>query len=210
MGCFGKGCFILLCLFLFLLIAGAVGIYYGMKTSSAVIHAAAWAQNAHVLATEPSPVPQFETTEDNIQATVRKWKTFETASRENQTAEVALTADDLNNLIARNGRARGKVFVSMENNRMHVQTSVPLSAYVGREGYYLNGDIAVQSDGARSLDQPPLNNITVNGRPLPSDLLGWKYRSRPLGGYVAEFRQSNAINSFEIRDGKLILNARGR
>ncbi len=206
MGCLGKGCLILSGLILFLLIAGAVGIYYGFKTHSAVVHGLAWAQNAHVLSAEPSPVPQFETTEENMQAAARKWNDFETASRTHEPARVELTADDLNNLIARNRHARGKAFVSIENNRLHVQTSVPLGEYIGRNGYYMNGDIVVQTDGPRSLDHPPFNSITVNGRPLPPDLLGWKYRSRPLSDYVAEYQGNVNANTFEIRDGKLILN----
>src|SRR5207245_10565157 len=39
-----------------------------------------------------------------------------------QPAHIELTADDLNNLIAENRRARGKAFVAIEGNRLHIQT----------------------------------------------------------------------------------------
>ncbi len=205
MGCLGKGCLILSLFILFLLIMGGVGIYYALKTHSAVARGLVWAQQNHLLATEPSPVPQFETTEEHIEVSSRKWGDFERASSNEEPAHVELTADDLNNLIAKNRHARGKAFVSIENNRLHVQTSVPVGELIGRNGYYLNGDIAVQTNGPRSLNYPPLDSITINGQPLPHDLPGWKFRSRPLSDYLAEFRGNVNANTFEIRDGKVIL-----
>ncbi|PZR72932.1 MAG: hypothetical protein DLM52_11965 [Chthoniobacterales bacterium] len=205
MGCFGKGCLILSLLILFLLIMGAVGIYSAFRTHSAVVHGVVWAQQNHLLATEPSPVPQFETTPEHIKVSERKWHDFESASRNDESAHVELTADDLNNLIAQNRHIRGKVFTSIESNRLHVQTSVPIGELIGRNGYYLNGDIVVQTDGPRSLDNAPLNSVTINGQPLPRDLPGWKFKSRPVSDYFAEFRGDVDANTFEIRDGKIIL-----
>jgi hypothetical protein len=205
MGCLGKGCLILALLILFLLVAGAIGIYYGMKRHSALAHAIVWAQSAHLLAQEPAPVPQFETTQENMQAAARKWHDFERAARRNEPAQVALTADDLNNLIARNPQVRGKVFVSVEDNRLHAQASVAMRDYIGYDGYYLNGEIIVQTDGPRALTRPPLTTITVNGRQLPSDLLGWKYRARPLSNYAEQYKAYLHVSTFEVRDGKLLL-----
>jgi hypothetical protein len=149
MGCVGKGCLILACFIVFLIIAGAIGLYFGMRTHSAVLHSFYWAKKMHVLAQEPSPVPQFETTDENITAAERKWKDFE--NTRDQPAYIELTADDLNNLIAKNRHARGKAFVAIEGNRLRIQTSVPLGEYVGRGRYYLNGDIVIVSDGPQSL-----------------------------------------------------------
>ena len=55
MGCVGKGCLILACFIVFLIIAGAIGLYFGMRTHSAVLHSFYWAKKMHVLAQEPSP-----------------------------------------------------------------------------------------------------------------------------------------------------------
>src|SRR2546421_11727784 len=99
MGCFGKGCLILSIFILFLVVAGAIGLYFGLKKNSAFLHGIYWAEKAHMLATEPSPVPQFETNEENMNASERKWRDFERASHEDQPTRVELTADDLNNLI---------------------------------------------------------------------------------------------------------------
>jgi hypothetical protein len=207
MGCLGKGCLILSIFVLFLIVAGAIGMYFGLKKNSAILRGLYWAQGTKMLASEASPVPQFEATEENIGASERKWNDFERASRTGQPAHVELTADDLNNLIAKNHHLRGKVFVALENNRMHVQASIPLKEFLRRDGYYLNGDVLVQTDGPSSLDHPPLSSITINGRTLPPDLLNWKFRSRSLSDYAR--RHKNQVNSFEIRDGKVIIDKSG-
>jgi hypothetical protein len=207
MGCVGKGCLILACFIVFLIIAGAIGWYFGTRTYSALLHGFSWANKTHMLAQEPSPVPHFETTGENMAAAERKWKDFDNAR--DRPAHIELTADDLNNLIARNRHARGKAFVAIEGNRLRIQASVPLGEFVGRGRYYLNGDIVVESDGPQSLENPRLRSITINNEPLPSDVLDWKYRARPLRDYLREFRNTYGSGSMEIRDGKLIIDRRG-
>src|SRR5439155_17312769 len=128
-GCVGKGCLILCCLLLFLMVAGAVGIYLGMKKHSAVVHAAVWARKTPLLADEPAPVPQFETTEENIAVTKQKWSKFRNStpnnvSAKNQTTpdvprytragQVELTADELNKLIAANRHISMIAFISIK------------------------------------------------------------------------------------------------
>jgi hypothetical protein len=207
MGCFSKGCLILSIFVLFLIVAGAIGMYFGLKKNSAILRGFYWAQSTNMLASEASPVPQFETTEENIAASERKWKDFERASHAGQPAHVELTSNDLNNFIAKNRHLRGKVFVAVENKRMHVQASIPLKEYLRRDGYYINGDVVIQTDGSSSLDHPPLSSITVNGRALPNDLLNWKLHSRSLSDYAR--RHKDQVDTFEIRDGKVILDKSG-
>src|SRR5436305_15121165 len=150
MGCVGKGCLILACFIVFLIIAGAIGVYFGTRTYSALLHGFSWANKTHVLAQEPSPVPQFETSDENMAAAERKWKDFK--NTRDQPAHIELTADDLNNLIAENRHARGKAFVAIEGNRLRIQTSVPMNGFVGPGRYYWNGDMVVESDGRQSLE----------------------------------------------------------
>ncbi len=103
---------------------------------------------------------------------------------------------------------RGKVFVSIDGNQLRLQASVPFGEILGRPGYYFNGDITIEFKGAESLDNPQLNRIVVNGEQVPSDLLNWKYRSRRLREYLADYRNSYDIGTIEVRDGKLILQSR--
>jgi hypothetical protein len=103
---------------------------------------------------------------------------------------------------------RWKAFVSMEENRLRLQMSVPLGEFFGWSRYYFNGDITIQTNGAVSLEHPQLNTILVNNEPVPKNLLSWKYRSKQLRDYLAEYREGYDVRTIEIRDGKLILRSR--
>ena len=138
MGCVGKGCLILACFIVFLIIAGAIGLYFGTQTYSALLHGLSWANKTHVLAQEPSPVPQFETTDENVAAAERKWKDFKDAR--GQPAHVELTADDLNNLIAENRHARGKAFVARDqcepaDGRLHSLADMTFRSHAFNPGH---------------------------------------------------------------------------
>jgi hypothetical protein len=202
-GCLAKGCVILCCFILFLIVAAAVGLYFGLKNHSALLHTATWMSKTHLVAAEPSPVPQFQTTEENIAAAQRKWDNFEATAENGEPAYIELTADDLNNLIAGNRHVRGKAFVTIRGNRLQLQVSLPLSALLARSGYYLNGDIVVQTNGAQSLRQARLNSIVVNGQPVPSEALDWKYKAQPLRKHLQQY--TAGYGTIEIRDGKLII-----
>jgi len=218
LGCAGKGGLILACFMVVLMIAGTIR-YFGMRTHSAVV----WATKAHVLAQEPSPVPQFETTEQNINATRQKWKDFEKNTRNqpahiepsiepdaddltrNQPAFIELTAADLNNLIARIRHLRDKAFVTIEDNRLRIRMSVPVGEYVRDGNYYLNADIVITSEGRQSLDNLRVSGIIINNQSLPSDVLDWKYDGRPLRDYLGQHGAALRDDTIEIRDGKVII-----
>ncbi len=223
LGFVGKACLILACFIVFLMIAGTIDLYFGMRTHSAVVNSVVWAKKSHVLSQEPSPVPQFETTEQNINATRQKWKDFEKNTRNqpadmepsiepgaddltrNQPAFIELTADDLNNLIARIRHLRDKAFVTIEDNRLRIRMSVPVGEYVREGNYYLNADIVITSEGRQSLDNPRVSGIIINNQSLPSDVLDWKYDGRPLRDYLGQHGAALRDDTIEIRDGKVII-----
>jgi hypothetical protein len=203
MGCVGKACLILACFIVLLMIAGTIE-YFGMRPHSAVVNSVVWATKAHVLSQEPSPVPQFQTTEQNINQTRQKWKDFEKNTR-NQPAFIELTADDLNNLIARIRHLRDKAFVTIEDNRLRIRMSVPVGEYVRDGNYYLNADIVITSQGRQSLDNPRVSGIIINNQSLPSDVLDWKYDGRPLRDYLGQHGAALRDDTIEIRDGRVII-----
>ena len=151
------------------------------------------------------PVPQFTVSDAQIQSVHERCEDFEQKARAGQPAQLELTPDDINTLITTNQATRGKVFVSIEGDRLRCQASVPLGELMGRSGYYFNGDITVELKSVESLENPQLNRITVNGEPVPGDLLNWKYRSKRLRDYLADYRNDSGVGTIEIRDGRLIL-----
>jgi len=182
--------------------------YWGLHRHSAIFHGLYWLTKAQAIAQTPASVPQFTASDAQIQSVHERCQDFEQKARAGQAAELELTPDDINTLIAANQDARGKVFVSINGDRLHCQASVPLGELIGKSGYYFNGDVAVELKNAESLENPQLNRIVVNGEPVPGDLLNWKYRSKRLRDYIAEYRNGSGVGAIEIRDGKLILKSR--
>jgi hypothetical protein len=209
MGCLAKGCLILAIFAVILAIACSAGIYWGLQHHSAVVRGMYWLTRTHVITDASVPIPQQQSPDAKIQAAVERWGNFETTVRASQPAEIALAADEINDLIASNHDTRNKMFVSIEGNRLRLQVSMPLGEIAGRSGYYFNGDITIQLDGAESLANPRLSNITINNQRIPADLLDWKYRSRRLRDYLTDNENPWNATSVEIRDDKLILRSRG-
>jgi hypothetical protein len=191
-----------------LAIACFAGMYWGFQRHSAIVHGIYWLAKTHSIAEAPVPVPEFTASDQQIQSVHERCQDFEQKARAGQPAELELTADDLNGLIATNQDVRGKVFVSIEENRLRCQASVPVGNFIGWSGYYFNGDITVELKGAESLENPQLNRIVVNNEPVPSDLLNWKYRSKRLRDYLADYRSESGVGTIEIRDGRLVLRSR--
>jgi hypothetical protein len=182
--------------------------YWGFQRHSAILHGIYWLTKAQAIAQKPVPIPEFTASDDQIQSIHERCEDFEQKARAGQPAELELAPDDINTLIATNQDTRGKIFVLIDGDRLRCQASVPLGELVGRSGYYFNGDIAVELKSAESLENPQLNRIIVNGEPVPRDLLNWKYRSKRLRDYLADYRNDSGVGTIEIRDGKLILRSR--
>lgn len=208
LGCVARGCLILLVFAIVLAIACLGGVYWGLQRHSAIAHGIYWLAKTHSISDAPAPVPEFAASNEQLQEVRERWQDFEQKTRADQPADIELTGDDINALIAANRHARGKAFVSIEGNQLHVQTAVPLGEILSRPGYFFNGDITIQLNGAESLDSPQLSRIMVNGQQVPSDLFDWKYRSRRLSEYLADYRNSYNVGTIEIRDGKVILRSR--
>jgi hypothetical protein len=188
-----------------LAIACLAGMYWGFQRHSAILHGIYWLTKAQALAQKPVLIPEFTASDAQIQSIHERCEDFEQKARAGQSAELELTPDEINTLIATNQDTRGKIFVSIDGDRLRCQASIPLGELMGRSGYYFNGDIAVELKSAELLENPQLNRIIVNGEPVPRDLLNWKYRSKRLRDYLADYRNDSGVGTIEIRDGKLIL-----
>jgi hypothetical protein len=191
-----------------LAMACLAGMYWGFQRHSAILHGIYWLAKAQAIGQTAAPIPEFTASDAQIQSVHERCEDFEQKARAGQSAELELTADDINTLIGINQDTRGKVFVSIDGDRLRCQASVPLGGFIGRSGYYFNGDIAVELKSAESLENPQLSRIIVNSEPVPRDLLNWKYRSKRLRDYLADYRNDSGVGTIAIRDGKLILRSR--
>lgn len=207
-GCFGRGCLIFLMFVIVLAIACLAGIYWGLHRHSALFYGSYWLAKSRSLAEAAAPVPEFSGSDQQIQRVHERWEDFEQKTRAGQPAEIALSADDINALIATTEGVRGKLFVSIDGDQLRLQTSVPIGEFLGRTGYYFNGEVIIELDGPQSPDSPRFTRLTINGEQVPTNFLDWKYRSRHLRDYMTDQRNAYDIGTIEIRDGKLILRSR--
>jgi hypothetical protein len=208
LGCFGRGCLILLVFLIVLAIACFAGVYWGLHRHSALFYGNYWLAKTRSIAEAPTAVPEFNASDQQIQLVQERWQDFEQKTRAGQPAEIELSADDINALIATSDDVRGKVFASIDGDQLRLQASLPIGGVLGRPGYYFNGDVIIELKGAQSLDSPRLSRITINGEQVPTDFLNWKYRFRELREYLAEQGNAYDVGAIEVREGKLILRSR--
>jgi hypothetical protein len=205
LGCFGRGCLILLVFLIVLAIACFAGMYWGLHRNSALFYGSYWMAKTGSLAQAPTPVPEFNPSNQQIQLVQEHWQDFEQKTRAGQSAEIELSADDINALIATSEGVHGKVFVSIDRDQLRLQLSVPIGEFFGREGYYFNGDVVIELEGTQSLDGPRFRRVMINGQQVPTDFLNWKYRFRQLREYLAEQGNAYEIGTIEIRDSKVVV-----
>jgi hypothetical protein len=208
LGCFGRGCLILLVFLIVLAIASFAGVYWGLHRHSALFYGNYWLSKTRSIAEAPTPVPEFNASDQQIQLVQERWQDFEQKTRAGQPAEIELSADDINALIATSDDVRGKVFASIDGDQLRLQASLPIGGILGRPGYYFNGDVIIELKGAQSLDNPRLSRITINGEQVPTDFLNWKYRFRELREYLAEQGNAYDVGTIEVHEGKVILRSR--
>jgi hypothetical protein len=208
LGCFARGCLTLSIFAIVLAIAGFAGLYWGLHRNSALFYGSYWLAKTRSLAQAPTPVPEFNASDQQIQLVQERWQDFQQKTRAGQPAEIELSADDIDALIATSEGTRGKVFVSVDGNLLRLQGSVPIGEFLGRPGYYFNGDVIIELNGVQTLDNLRFSRITINGEQMPTDFLDWKYRYRRLREYLADHGNAYEIGTIEIRDGKVILRSR--
>jgi hypothetical protein len=194
MGCFAKGCLILVVFLIVLAIAFVGGSYLAIRYLRSEYFPTTNMQLSTSMATEQE------------QETVRtRWDAFEKAARAGQPARIELTADDLNALIDSEPKLRGKAHVSIDNNVGHLQVSIPLAEARWLRGHYINAECTVQSAADGTPADARITRIIVNGRSVGEEVLRWQYRSWSLRRYMSDWSNDNNLERFEIEDGKVVL-----
>jgi hypothetical protein len=220
MGCFAKGCLILIVLAILLVVVGVGGTYWRVR---------------HVyLSDKPAPIPQTSPPSETEAVTpggtsvatpseksveVReRLDTMKKAARAHEQTDVELTAADINALIAANRKSRGTASVGIDGNVLQAQFSIPLerldvpfqSAF-GLGDRYLNATVTITAPPGTNASSVQLNEVTLNGHSIPAGLLDWGLPGvgRSLRNYVIKYASHYGVTGGEIRDGKVILHTGG-
>ena len=197
MGCFGKGCLILLAFFIFLVVAFIGGTFVAVRVL-----------RTSYFATSQVQLPVASATEQEQQNARAKWYDFERAARAHAARRVEMTADELNALIASEPGLRGKALVTVDNDTARLRISVSLDELRMLRGRYMNAECTVQSAADGDPAHARFTSIVVNGKAVGEDVLNWR---GPWGfrRYIEQWTDKNDLKTFEIRDGKVILESRG-
>jgi hypothetical protein len=217
MGCFGKGCLLTIILIVLLAVAFFIGVYTGTKpreipqvaTSEDEQNAvrARWNEFEAASQNEPDltpPVPTPAPAPEEAPAPDAAPPPVPTPPSPNR---IELTANDINQLIAGSRRARGKAFVSIDNNVARVQLSIPLEK-VGFAGRSVNAEFAVSASADRSPRNLQVTQVSLSG--LPDGMVNSLLGSRSVQSYVDDFAGQHGITSFTIENNRVILETSGR
>ena len=198
MGCFAKGCLILISFFVLLGIAFVGGTYLAMRYF-----------RSEYFSTTQVQLPAPAASEQAQAAARARWDAFERAARTHQPARIELTADDLNALIASEPKLRGRAHVSIEENVGQLRVSMPLDGVKWLRGHFLNAECTVQSGASGNPAEARITGIIVNGRPVGDEVVHWQYRSWSLHRYISDWSNDNNLERFEIGNGKVVLQTKG-
>jgi len=164
LGCFAKGCLILLIFGLLLCLSFLAGTYYASRFLRSE-----YFSGAH----ERLPISQASVGDE--QAVRARWDAFEKAARAHESARIELTADDLNALIASDTRLRGDAYVTIEGNTAGLKVSMPLARSWWISDRYINASCSVASASSGKPEDARITSIVVNGRPVGEEFLSWQY-----------------------------------
>ena len=212
MGCFTKGCLVLVVLgvltFLFFGVASYLLYSRGSKPTTLPVAELPPAEVASVQervnqfeamppAPAPSPTPVAPAAPDEAPTPMPV-----TPAPERQ---LVLTADEINGLISANKKSRGHAYVSLSGNTAHVQISIPSDKVRGFPRGYLNGSFTITTNGPTPISALQVSKVQANGLPVPSGVLSMSYRGRSIFSYAMDAAAPYNVSTAEIRDGAVIL-----
>jgi hypothetical protein len=221
MGCFGKGCFLLLVFGILFVVIGIGGTYWSLRhvylSDKPAPIPDATAPTATTAATPPGETSVAIPTEKSAEVRERL-DTMKHAARAHERTGVELTAADINSLIAANRKSRGTASVGINDNTLQAQFSIPLErldvpfrSALGLGNRYLNATVSITAPPGTNASNVQLSNVTLNGHTISAGLLDWQVPGvgRSLRTYVIKYANKYGVTDGEIRDGKVILYTSG-
>jgi hypothetical protein len=208
-GCFFYGCIIASILSLLLLIAVGVAAFFIYRLVEGVVD--------NYTATTPNELPKVDLPAEQRRTLRERVDAFDAAIKEGRPTEpLVLTSEELNALIDEKSDLKGKIYVSIEKDRLKGQISFPLSEILNTgmtRGRYLNGEATLKASLEDGVLIVTIDSLQVNGMEPPPEVMN-SVRSQNLAkGVYKDARNAEEIRNLEsiqIKDGKLFITARDR
>ena len=221
MGCFGKGCLLLLVFGILLVIVGVGGTFWSVRNvylsdkPAPILETSAPSETTG--AASPGETSVAAPSEKSAEVRERL-DTMKKAARSHERTGVELTAADINALIAANRKSSGTASVGINDATLQAQFSIPLRRLdlpfrnaLGLGDRYLNATVTVIAPPGTNASSVQLSEVTLNGNRIPAGLLDWQLPGirKSLRTYVIKYANQYGVTDGEIRDGKVILYTRG-
>jgi len=220
MGCFAKGCLILLVFGILLVIVGVGGTFWSVRNvylSDKPALAPETASPTETGAVTPGETSVAAPSEKSAEVRERL-DTMKKAAPAHERTGVELTAADINALIAANRKSSGTASVGINDTSLRAQFSIPLQRLdvpfrnaLGLGDRYLNATVTIVAPPGTNASSVHLSEVTLNGNRIPAGLLDWQLPGirKSLRTYVIKYANQYGVTDGEIRDGKVILYTRG-
>ncbi|MHC5542992.1 hypothetical protein ACYOEI_32625, partial [Singulisphaera rosea] len=204
----GRGCFFYGCLFSALLsVVAVVGIalvgFFGYRFAMKLVE-----DNT---STTPKTLPKVQMTEEQRKTLDDRVAAFKKALDDGEDAEpLVLTADELNAVVAEHGKTEGRVYFSIEGEKLNGEVSLPLDE-LGFKGRFFNGKATFRAALEAGRLVVFADSLEVNGRPLPDQFMAG-LRNENLAKDVAKDPKNAAVleklKTIVIKDGKIVITAK--
>ena len=161
--------------------------------------------------TTPAEVSVIESSQDEYEEIKERVSEFLKAVEEDRNAELSLTAQEINTLIAKSpelAEFTGRVYVRIEGDEISVDTALPLDKVPSLGGRYLNGTIGlkVSLQGGILVISP--ETVVVGGQPLPENIMNELRRINLAEKLYEDKEKIELIKKFkriEVTDGKIVI-----
>ncbi len=204
-GCFFYGCLIAVVLFVLGLICAGVLVYMAKSFLDNLIKEYA--------ATAPLVLPKADFSEDDRKALMDRWEKFKTAADNDQPAEMTLTADELNSLIEGEADFKGKVYVTIKDDKITGQISLPLDflPFGMGKGRFLNGSTTLTVLLVQGELIVHLQDVEVDGKKPPASFMDQLRHENFAKDFAKDPSNRAALERFssiEVKDGKMVMKSR--
>jgi hypothetical protein len=212
-GCFFYGCIIASVLAALILIAVGLLLYVAYRGFGQLVD--------QYTSTVPQELPKVEMPPETRQSLEERVSAFRKAIDGGEPLEpLVLTGDDLNALIERDSLWKGKIYVTIEGDKVKGKVSIPLEQIssvfetigIGLlRGRYLNGEVELKASLNDGVLFVAFDSIEVNGKRLPEEVMSDLRRQNLAKDAYENPKNVEMIRKFEsivIKDGKLVITPR--
>ena len=220
MGCFAKGCLILIVLAILLAVVGVGGTYWSVRhvyLSDKPVQIRQTSSPTETEAVTPGGTSAAASSGKSVEVRERL-DTMKQSARAHEKTDVELTAADINALVAANRKSRGTASVAVDGAVAQAQFSIPLKRLdipfrnaFGLGDRYVNATVTIVAPPGTNASNVQPSEVTLNGHSISPGILDWQLPGvgKSLRNYVLRYANQYGVTDGEIRDGKGILHTSG-